>query len=98
MATKEFEFDPTAVTTSYCAALQNDRVCLALRIVDETGEPEYKTFSCKCYRTELEKKDTFVRRRRVQIAKRCEQCRTEHPTGVEADFDEIETKTKMNWR
>lgn len=85
---QEFEFDPTAVIDTFCAALQNDRVCLAMHIVDISEDIREREFWCKHYRTKLDSKQTSIRRRPVNMCKRCEQCRLEHQNGVQPDFDQ----------
>lgn len=82
-----FEFNPGAVTSSYCAALQKDKACLGLRVVKEFGDTIERQFSCKVYRVKLERVDTNLGHRRIQIGKRCEQCLREHPESVQPDFD-----------
>lgn len=87
----KFRFDGRAVTAHYCAALQFDRICLGVRIVDETGERQDRKFYCKHYHDLLEKKDTFIGRRRVVICKRCDKCLQEHSEANQPDFDEVKS-------
>ena len=85
----KFEFDPSAVTTTMCAALQKNRCCLAVKIIDETGEMVYRKFFCKKYKVNLKRRDTQLYRRPVVICDRCPQCLIDNRSGCEADFDNL---------
>ena len=85
---KEIEFDCKAVTRTMCASPDTGRACLGMRIVDETGELAERRFECKIYHCRLERKDTLFYGHRVVVCKRCEQCRKDHPSGHQPDFDD----------
>ena len=93
---KPFEFDCRAVTRTMCAALQNGRACLGVRVVDETGELIDRKFDCKVYHTHLERKDTLFNGRKVIVCKRCQQCKQDHPSGHQYDFDDPNIRKYLN--
>ena len=94
---KEIEFDCKAVTKTMCAAVQNGRACLGIRVVDETDELVNREFDCKFYHTHLERKDTSFAGRKVIVCKRCAQCKQDHPSGHQPDFDDPLLRKYLNY-
>lgn len=75
----EFQVDVRLITETLCAALDFDRACPMIKIIDE---PEGRIFQCRRFHCTLEKEEIKVGYRKITICRRCEQCLQDFGGGI----------------